>query len=111
MLHDRVQPLNEGLHCGVLPEQLLQLPKNSDGVIWKKESSSSIMIRDSEYINNRDSSYLTLRVDVWVLVSSSAHTKQRLWADAAELHVIDIQHHAGHYSLVKQCWTSYLQSC
>lgn len=34
LLHYRVQPLNEGLHCGVLPQQLFQLLKDADGVIW-----------------------------------------------------------------------------
>lgn len=55
------------------------------------------------------SSCLTLRVDVWVLVSSCVYAEQRLRADAAEIHIVDIQHHAGHYSLVKKCRAGYLE--
>lgn len=53
--------------------------------------------------------HLTFRVDVWVLVCSGAGTEQRLRADAAQIHIIDIQHHAGHHSLVEQSRTSYLK--
>lgn len=41
MLHDGVQPLDEGLHCGVLPQQLLQLLKHADGVVWKIKEETS----------------------------------------------------------------------
>lgn len=37
VLHDRVQPLDEGLHRGVLSQQLLQLLEDGDGVIWKEK--------------------------------------------------------------------------
>ncbi len=53
---------------------------------------------------------LTLRVDVRVVVSCGIDAKQRLRADAAEIHLVNIQHHAGHYSLVEQRWTSYLKN-
>lgn len=33
MFHDRVQPLDERLHCGVLSQQLLQLLKDGDRVV------------------------------------------------------------------------------
>lgn len=55
------------------------------------------------------SSCLTLRVDVWILVSSSVYAEQRLRADAAKIHTVDIQHHAGDYCLVKQRRTGYLE--
>lgn len=54
------------------------------------------------------SSCLTLRVDVWVRVCAGADAEQRLRTDAAEIHVVDIRHHAGHHSLVEQRRTSYL---
>lgn len=36
MLHHRIQPLDEGLHGGVLPQQLLQLLEDGDGVVCTK---------------------------------------------------------------------------
>lgn len=108
MLHDRVRPFDEGLHCGVLPQQLLQLLKDGNGVICRKKppvSESSISIMSPW---GRLSISLTLGVDVWVLVPSRCYTEQRLRADAAQIYVVDIQHHVGHHRLVKQCRTSYL---
>lgn len=56
------------------------------------------------------SSCHTLRVDIWVRVSTGVDAEQRLRADAAEIHTVDIQHHAGHHSLVKQRRTGYLET-
>lgn len=55
------------------------------------------------------SSCLTLGVDVWVRVSAGVDAKQRLQVDAAEVHAVDVCHHAGHHSLVKQRRTGYLE--
>lgn len=44
VLHDGVQPLDERLHRGVLSQQLLQLLKDGDGVIWKKGTFSFIRL-------------------------------------------------------------------
>jgi len=52
---------------------------------------------------------LTLRVDVRVLVSGRADAEQRLRADAAEIHIVDIQHHAAHHRLVEQRRAGYLR--
>lgn len=45
---------------------------------------------------------LTLRVNVRVRVSPSCHSQQRLRADAAQVHFVNVRYHAGHHSLVKQ---------
>lgn len=45
---------------------------------------------------------VTLRVGVRIGVSASGHTQQRLRADAAQVHFVDVRHHAGHHSLVEQ---------
>lgn len=113
VLHDRVQPFNEGLHCGVLPQQLLQLLENSDGIVyidtggWRRGAGliSLVSLWGSWTLNSSP----TLRVDVWVLLPSRSYTEERLRADAAQIHAVNVQHHVGHHSLVKQRWTCYLQ--
>lgn len=53
---------------------------------------------------------VTLRVDVRVGVSASRHTQQRLRADAAQVHFVDVRHHAGHHGLVEQSRTCNLET-
>lgn len=52
----------------------------------------------------------TLRVDIRVRVSAGVDAEQRLRADAAEVHAVDVRHHAGHHSLVKQRRAGYLET-
>lgn len=51
---------------------------------------------------------LTLRVDIRVLISISGYAEKRLRANAAKIHIVDIQHHTGHYSLVEKRRACYL---
>lgn len=51
---------------------------------------------------------LTLRVDIRVLISISGYAEKRLRANAAKIHIVDIQYHTGHYSLVEKRRACYL---
>lgn len=119
MLYHRIQPLDEGLHSGILSQQLLQLLEDGDRVVCikgkqtpKEDPSSNTGQLLTSVDQNKSCGFfnVTLRVDVWVGVSASGHTQQRLRADAAQVHFVDVRHHAGHHSLVKQSRTCDLET-
>lgn len=115
MLDYWIQPLDEGLHSGVLPQQLLQLLEDGDRVVCKNGKQTSEKDPPSEtglLLTSVDlnTHSLTLRVDVRVCVSASCDSKQRLRADAAQVHFVDVRHHAGHHGLVEQSRASNLEA-
>lgn len=77
--------------------------------IHRQKNRSSLLTSADE---NKSCGFLrvTLRVDVRIGVSASGHTQQRLRADAAQVHFVDVRHHAGHHSLVEQSRTCNLES-